>query len=70
MRILLIGAALALVLAAEPAAASPLGKAEPGVTGTDLLLLAGGKGKGNSILNGNGNGGGVFLPPGQAKKCH
>jgi Ni/Co efflux regulator RcnB len=68
MRILLIGAAFALSLASQPAAAGAFGKADPGATASDLLLLTGGKGKGNSLVHGNGNGGGVFLPPGQAKK--
>jgi hypothetical protein len=69
MRILTIGALCALALAAQPAAAAGLFGA-PGSAGADskLLLLAGGKGKGNALIKGNGNGGGVFLPPGQAKK--
>jgi Ni/Co efflux regulator RcnB len=68
MRILMAGAVAALLLAAHPAAAidiHPVAPAEPDV---NHLLLAGGKGKGNSVIHGNGNGGGVFIPPGQAKK--
>ena len=67
MRILMIGAAAALMLAAQPAAAAQLGSSPAGHE-SGLLLLAGGKGKGNSVVHGNGNGGGVLLPPGQAKK--
>jgi Ni/Co efflux regulator RcnB len=70
MHILLIGAALALVVAHLPTAQAGgrlRGEAESQPQ-SQLLLLAGGKGKGNSVGHGNGNGGGVFLPPGQAKK--
>ena len=69
MRMLSIGAALALILVWQPAEAGPASM-NPAAAKADsqLLLLAGGKGKGNSVGQGNGNGGGVFLPPGQAKK--
>jgi Ni/Co efflux regulator RcnB len=68
MRILMIGAAFALMLTSHPAAAGgAFGPGEP-AGDTGLLLLAGGKGKGNAVGHGNGNGGGAFLPPGQAKK--
>ena len=67
MRILLIGAAFALILANQPAhAGGAIGGPAAG-SDSQLLLLTGGKGKGNSA-HGNGNGGGIFLPPGQAKK--
>jgi Ni/Co efflux regulator RcnB len=68
MRILMVGAVAALLLAAHPAAAIDVHPAAPAKPDAKHLLLAGGKGKGNSIIHGNGNGGGVFLPPGQAKK--
>jgi Ni/Co efflux regulator RcnB len=68
MRILMVGAVAALLLAAHPAAAIDVHQAAPAKPDAKHLLLAGGKGKGNSIIHGNGNGGGVFLPPGQAKK--
>jgi hypothetical protein len=68
MRILIVGAAFALILASQPAAAQRL-FAKAQAAKPDLLLLAGGKGKGGNILGiGNGNGGGIFLPPGQARK--
>jgi hypothetical protein len=66
MRLLVVGAALTLILASQPAVGSS-SLAKPQAAMPDLMLLAGGKGKGGNIL-GNGNGGGVFLPPGQAKK--
>ena len=68
MRILMVGAVAALLLAAHPAAAIDVHPAAPAKPDAKHLLLAGGKGKGNSIIHGNGNGGGVFWPPGQAKK--
>ena len=69
MRMLSIGAALALIVACQPAEAGPAsGTAAAAKADSQLLLLAGGKGKGNSVGHGNGNGGGAFLPPGQAKK--
>jgi Ni/Co efflux regulator RcnB len=64
----MVGAVAALLLAAHPAAAIDVHPAAPAKPDAKHLLLAGGKGKGNSIIHGNGNGGGVFLPPGQAKK--
>jgi hypothetical protein len=63
MRTLTLGAALALMLAAQPAAA---GAFDMPSAQSKLLLPVGAKGKGNSIVKSNG--GGVFLPPGQAKK--
>jgi hypothetical protein len=68
MRILLIGAAFALILANQPAHAGVAIGGPAAGPDSHLLQLTGGKGKGNSVLHGNGNGGGVFLPPGQAKK--
>jgi Ni/Co efflux regulator RcnB len=68
MRILLIGAAFALVLAHHSAHAGGAVAGPAGGPDSQLLQLAGGKGKGNSVVHGNGNGSGVFLPPGQAKK--
>jgi Ni/Co efflux regulator RcnB len=68
MRILMAGAVAALLLAAHPAAAIDIHPAAPAELDAEHLLLAGGKGKGNSVIPGNGNGGGVFVPPGQAKK--
>jgi Ni/Co efflux regulator RcnB len=69
MRMLSVGAALALILACQPAEAGPAaGKAAAAKADSQLLLLTGGKGKGKGVTHGNGNGGGAFLPPGQAKK--
>jgi hypothetical protein len=68
MRILLIGAAFALILALQPAHAGGAIEAPlPGKADSPLLLLTGGKGKGNSIIHGNAKGG-ALLPPGQVKK--
>ena len=68
MRNLTIGALAALLLAAQPAGAFNAKTVAPGEPDARHLLLVGGKGKGNSVVPGNGNGGGVFVPPGQAKK--
>jgi Ni/Co efflux regulator RcnB len=68
MRNLTIGALAALLLTAHPAAAFNAKAVAPAEPDAGHLLLVGGKGKGNSVVHGNGNGGGVFVPPGQAKK--
>ena len=62
MRILTAGAVAVVLLAAHPAAAIDIHPAAPAEPDANHLLLAGGKAKGK------GNGGGVFVPPGQAKK--
>ncbi len=71
MRILVLGAAFALIVAGQPAAAlesGAFGAFESDRSGTSPLVLAGGKSKSAKILGpGNGNGA-VFVPPGQAKK--
>ncbi|HXV26152.1 MAG TPA: hypothetical protein VED46_18090 [Alphaproteobacteria bacterium] len=66
MRILMLGAVLALILAAGPATAlNKGGLAAPAAADRHAahLTFAGGKGKG-----GAGQGHGSFLPPGQVKK--
>lgn len=72
MRNFIIGAAVALGLVAQHAAAAQsgvIGPATPAKAGVKVLLLAGniGKGKSNVLGTGHGNSG-VFVPPGQAKK--